>query len=56
MTVVILTLTYERIFCDYIYKINDSRQENNNQWHSQTDNLVPLCKFQVIIIFHFFGN
>ena len=56
MTVVILTLTYERIFCDHIYKINDSRQENNNQWHSQTDSLVPLCKFQVIIIFHFFGN
>ena len=27
-----------------------------NQWRSQPDNLVPLCKFKVIIIIHFFRN
>ena len=27
-----------------------------NQWRSQPDNLVPLCKFQIIIIIHFFRN
>ena len=26
------------------------------QWHSQLDNLFPLCKFQFIIIMHFFRN
>ena len=26
------------------------------QWRSQPDNLVPLCKFQIIIIIHFFRN
>ena len=26
------------------------------QWRSQPDNLVPLCKFQSIIIIHFFRN
>ena len=26
------------------------------QWRSQPDNLVPLCKFQFIIIMHFFRN
>ena len=25
-------------------------------WRSQPNNLVPLCKFQVIIIIHFFRN
>ena len=24
------------------------------QWRSQPNNLVPLCKFQIIIIIHFF--
>ena len=24
-----------------------------SQWHSQPDNLVPLCKFQSIITIHF---
>ena len=27
-----------------------------NQWRSQPDNLVPLCKFQSIIVIHFFRN
>ena len=27
-----------------------------NQWRSQPDNLVPLCKFEIIIIIHFFRN
>ncbi len=27
-----------------------------NQWRSQPDNLVMLCKFEVIIIIHFFRN
>ena len=26
------------------------------QWRSQPDNLVPLCKFEIIIIIHFFRN
>ena len=26
------------------------------QWRSQPDNLVPLCKFRIIIIIHFFRN
>ena len=26
------------------------------QWRSQPDNLVPLCKFKIIIIIHFFRN
>ena len=26
------------------------------QWRSQPNNLVPLCKFQLIIIIHFFRN
>ena len=26
------------------------------QWRSQPDNLVPLCKFQIIIAIHFFRN
>ena len=29
---------------------------NNSQWRSQPDNLVPLCKFEIIIIIHFFRN
>ena len=28
----------------------------NVQWRSQPENLVPLCKFQIIIIIHFFRN
>ena len=27
-----------------------------NQWRSQPENLVPLCKFEIIIIIHFFRN
>ena len=27
-----------------------------NQWRSQPDNLVPLCKFRISIIIHFFRN
>ena len=27
-----------------------------NQWRSQPDYLVPLCKFQIIIIIHCFRN
>ena len=26
------------------------------QWRRQPDSLVPLCKFQIIICIHFFGN
>jgi hypothetical protein len=26
------------------------------QWRSQPGNLVPLCKFKIIIIIHFFRN
>ena len=26
------------------------------QWRSQPDSLVPLCKFKIIIIIHFFRN
>ena len=26
------------------------------QWRSQPDNLVPLCKFKIIVIIHFFTN
>ena len=29
---------------------------NDFQWRSQPDNLVPLCKFKIIIIIHFFRN
>ena len=28
----------------------------HKQWRSQPDNLVPLCKFKIIIIIHFFRN
>jgi hypothetical protein len=28
----------------------------NKQWRSQPDNFVPLCKFKIIIIIHFFRN
>ena len=31
-------------------------QMDRIQWRSQPDNLVPLCKFQFIIIIHFFRN
>ena len=31
-------------------------QVRSTQWRSQPDNLVPLCKFQSIIIIHFFRN
>ena len=27
-------------------------EDQQNQWRSQLDNLVPLCKFEVIIIIH----
>ena len=27
-----------------------------DQWRSQPDNLVPLCKFQIIIIIHLFTS
>ena len=30
--------------------------EEYSQLHSQPDNLVPLCKFQIIVISHFFSN
>ena len=33
-----------------------SDPEADDQWRSQPDNLVPLCKFQTIIIIHFFRN
>ena len=26
------------------------------QWRREPDNLVPLCKFEIIIIIHFFRN
>ena len=29
---------------------------SRDQWRSQPDNLVPLCKFEIIIIIHFFRN
>jgi hypothetical protein len=29
---------------------------HRNQWRSQPENLVPLCKFEIIIIIHFFRN
>ena len=35
-------------------KISQSRAFD--QWRSQPDNLVPQCKFQSIIIIHFFRN
>ena len=33
-----------------------SHSASHAQWRSQPDNLVPLCKFQIIIIIHFFRN
>ena len=29
---------------------------HHKQWRRQPDNLVPLCKFEFIIIIHFFRN
>ena len=30
--------------------------EEYSQFHSQPDNLVPPCKFQIIVVSHFFSN
>ena len=32
------------------------RRELATEWRIQGDNLVPLCKFQIIINIHFFKN
>ena len=37
-------------------KIWLSRWVLHHQWRSQPDNLVLLCKFEIIIIIHFFKN
>ena len=39
-----------------ISSCNKSANISRNQWPHQPDNLVPLCKFQIIIIIHFFRN
>ena len=33
-----------------------TRVKTHKQWRSQPDNLVPLCKFEIIIIIQFFRN
>ena len=40
----------------YIGSGNSCNSVNSKQWRSQPDNLVPLCKFQITIIIHFFRN
>ena len=36
--------------------VRSNAKNNDEQWRSQPDNLVPLCKFKIIIIIHFFGS
>jgi hypothetical protein len=42
---------YKILFQNHCQMIMYSRQ-----WRSQPENLVPLCKFKIIIIIHFFRN
>ena len=36
--------------------LNVTAKKRRNQWRSQPDNLVSLCKFWISIIIHFFRN
>ena len=45
----LFTLQYER---DFVYGVNQILKYK--QWRNQPDNLVQLCKFQIIIIIHYF--
>jgi hypothetical protein len=36
--------------------VRDKAELVLKQWRSQPDDLVPQCKFQLIIIIHFFRN
>ena len=46
----------ESTLCRGIKKFRIKMVPKRRQWRSQPDNLVPLCKFKVIIIIHFFKN
>ena len=39
-----------------IYRKGTFNEEGYKQSRSQPDNLVPLCKFRIIVIIHFFRN
>ena len=47
---------YENFLTDSFTKNRCILQATRDQWRSQPDNLVPLGKFQSIIIIHFFRN
>jgi hypothetical protein len=51
-----IDVIYYRHYVDRIFIIHRLYIRCYTQWRSQPDNFVPLCKFKIIIIIHFFRN